>query len=72
MSDKDAVRLIDMLGNGINGVLWSADAGALSRQSMFFLDFTGGVKPYLLHVMDNHIGSLTRVGMLLPRAFTRK
>jgi hypothetical protein len=62
VSDKDAVRLIDMLGSGISGVLWSADAGALSRQNMFFLDFTEGVKPYLLHEMDNHIGSLTRVG----------
>lgn len=62
VSDKDAVRLIDMLGSGISGMLWSADAGALSRQNMFFLDFTGGVKPYLLHEMDNHIGSLTRVG----------
>jgi hypothetical protein len=40
VSDKDAVRLIDMLGSGISGVLWSADAGALSRQNMFFLDFT--------------------------------
>ncbi len=61
VSDKDAVRLIDMLGSGISGVLWSTDAGALSCQNMFFLDFTGGIKPYLLHEMDNHIGSLTRV-----------
>ena len=28
---------------------------------MFFLDLTGGVKPYLLTEMDNHIGALTRV-----------
>jgi len=62
VSDMDAVRLVDMLGTGVAGVLWSADAGGLSRQSMFFLDFTGGVKPYLLNEMDNHMGSLTRVG----------
>ncbi|MBF2009493.1 MAG: VCBS repeat-containing protein [Chlorogloeopsis fritschii C42_A2020_084] len=62
VSDMDAVRLVDLLGTGISGVLWSADAGGLSRQSMFFLDFTGGVKPYLLNEMDNHMGSLTRVG----------
>jgi RHS repeat-associated protein len=61
VSDMDAVRLADMLGTGVSGVLWSADFGALSRQSMFFLDFTGGVKPYLLHEMDNHIGAVTRV-----------
>ena len=62
VSDMDAVRLVDLLGTGVAGVLWSADAGGLSRQSMFFLDFTGGVKPYLLNEMDNHMGSLTRVG----------
>jgi hypothetical protein len=28
---------------------------------MFFLDFTGGVKPYLLNEMDGHIGALTRI-----------
>jgi RHS repeat-associated protein len=62
VSDMDAVRLVDLLGTGIAGILWSADAGGLSRQNMFFLDFTGGVKPYLLNQMDNHMGSLTRVG----------
>jgi RHS repeat-associated protein len=62
VSDMDAVRLVDLLGTGIAGVLWSADLSGLSRQSMFFLDFTGGVKPYLLSEMDNHLGSLTRVG----------
>jgi RHS repeat-associated protein len=62
VSDMDAVRLTDLLGNGVGGVLWSADAGARSRRSMFFLDFTGGAKPYLLHEMDNHCGALTRVG----------
>lgn len=62
VSDMDAVRLVDLLGTGIAGVLWSADISGLSRQSMFFLDFTGGVKPYLLNEMDNHMGSLTQVG----------
>ena len=42
------------------GVLWSADADGLSRASMFFLDFTGGMKPYLLDEMDNHMGAVTR------------
>lgn len=62
VSDMDAVRLTDMLGSGISGVLWSRDFGGPSRQSMSFLDFTGGVKPYLLNEMDNHIGAVTRVG----------
>ena len=61
VSDMDAVRLVDVLGSGISGVLWSRDANGLSREHVFFLDFTGGVKPYLLHEMDNHIGAVTKV-----------
>ena len=61
VSDVDAVRAVDLLGTGISGVLWSADAGGLARSHMFFLDFTGGVKPYLLNEMNNHMGAVTRV-----------
>ena len=61
VSDMDAVRLVDMLGVGVRGVLWSSNAGGLSRQSMSFLDFTGGAKPYLLSEIDNHMGAVTRV-----------
>jgi RHS repeat-associated protein len=61
VSDIDAVRLVDILGSGISGVLWSRDANGLSREHVFFLDFTGGLKPYLLHEMDNHIGAVTKV-----------
>ncbi len=61
VSDMDAVRLADMLGTGVSGVLWSRDAGAPGRETMFFLDFTGSVKPYLLNEMDNHMGAVTRV-----------
>lgn len=60
VTDIDAVRLVDLLGNGIAGVLWSADANGRTQQ-MSFLDFTGGVKPYLLNEMDNHRGAVTRV-----------
>ncbi|ASC73436.1 Mono(ADP-ribosyl)transferase SpvB [Halomicronema hongdechloris C2206] len=62
VTDLDAVRLVDLLGTGISGVLWSADVRQLGRSHMYFLNFTGGVKPYLLNEMDNHMGSLTRVG----------
>ncbi len=62
VSDTDAVRLADMMGIGISGVLWSADANGLSRANMHFLDFTGGTKPYLLNEMDNHMGAVTKVG----------
>src|SRR5262249_44390348 len=41
----------------------------LARDHMFFLDFTGGVKPYLLDQMDNHCGALTRVGYVPSTRF---
>src|SRR5205823_5396126 len=62
VTDMDAVRLADILGTGVSGVLWSEDVSVLSRASMFFLDLTGGIKPYLLDEMNNHMGSVTRVG----------
>lgn len=61
VTDMDAVRLADMLGSGISGVLWSRDATAPGRETMFFHDFTGGIKPYLLHEMDNNMGAVTKV-----------
>jgi RHS repeat-associated protein len=61
ITDVDSVRLCDLLGNGVAGVLWSAEGGPFSAARMFFLDLTGGVKPYLLNEMDNHMGAVTRV-----------
>jgi RHS repeat-associated protein len=61
VADLDAVRLADVMGAGVSGILWSRDADGLSLKRMFFLDLTGGVKPYLLNVMDNHMGAVTKV-----------
>jgi RHS repeat-associated protein len=61
VADMDAVRLVDVMGTGISGVLWSADARAPGRPHLHFLDFTGGRKPYLLDEMDSHMGAVTRV-----------
>ncbi|WP_156119623.1 SpvB/TcaC N-terminal domain-containing protein [Leptolyngbya sp. KIOST-1] len=61
VTDMDAVRLVDLLGTGVAGVLWSADLQQYGRNHLYFLDFTGGVKPYLLHQMDNHMGAVTKV-----------
>jgi len=62
VTDMDAVRMADMQGTGVAGILWSSDAGSMSRENMFFLDFTGGAKPYLLTEMNNNMGAITRVG----------
>lgn len=61
ISDLDSVRLVDLLGTGVSGVLWTQDARGDGRDRYFFFDFTGGVKPYLLTEMNNHIGSVTKV-----------
>jgi hypothetical protein len=37
VTDMDSVRLVDLLGNGISGILWSADASLPGRARMFFL-----------------------------------
>ncbi|MGC8714931.1 MAG: FG-GAP repeat domain-containing protein [Leptodesmis sp.] len=41
VTDMDAVRLVDLLGTGVAGVLWSADLQQYGRNNLYFLDFTG-------------------------------
>lgn len=60
VTDADAVRLGDLLGTGVPGLLWSSDVQR-GPDSAFFLDFTGGRNPYLLNEMDNNRGATTRV-----------
>jgi RHS repeat-associated protein len=62
VSDMDATRLIDLLGTGVVGVLWTKDVTQSRRDNYFFLDLTGGTKPYLLQEMNNNMGAVTRVG----------
>ncbi|MBV9789522.1 MAG: VCBS repeat-containing protein, partial [Chloroflexi bacterium] len=61
MSDRASVRLADMHGTGTAGILWTYDYEAHRDSTYKFLDLTGGVKPYLLNGMDNHLGAQTRV-----------
>ncbi|MEK9140372.1 MAG: FG-GAP-like repeat-containing protein, partial [Nitrospirota bacterium] len=55
------VRLADLQGTGVPGVLWTREANGNGRPQHYFLDFTGGVKPYLLNRMDNNLGAVTEV-----------
>ncbi len=61
ISNSDSLRLEDLLGTGVSGVLWSREVFDTPRDHHFFLDFTGGVKPYVLNQMNNHMGALTQV-----------
>jgi RHS repeat-associated protein len=60
MTDVTSVQLIDLLGTGVAGVLWSRPFDGL-RPHLHFLDFTDGVKPYLLNAIDNNLGAETSV-----------
>jgi RHS repeat-associated protein len=68
LTDVDAVRLADMLGTGMAGVLWTFDETA-GGNNFQFLDLTGGLKPYLLEQMNNHMGAVTRVQYALSTKF---
>jgi RHS repeat-associated protein len=61
VTNEDAIRLVDLLGSGVSGILWSSDKVEPGRPNYFFLDLTGGVKPYLLRGMHNNLGAETRV-----------
>lgn len=56
----DAVTVVDIKGQGVQGILWSYDVGIMQEHRNLFLDLTGGVKPYLLTSIDNHMGALTK------------
>ena len=61
LTDIDAVRLADMFGTGMVGVLWTFDHLVGEGSNFEFLNLTGGLKPYLLEQMDDHMGAVTRV-----------
>src|ERR1043165_69900 len=65
VTNLNGVRVADVYGGGTAGVLYSFDAVASAQQHRwYFLDLTGGTKPYLLHEMSNSMGALTRVSYL--------
>lgn len=61
VSDLDAVRLADLYGSGVSGILWTSDQSNPGRAHFFFLDFTGGQKPLVLREMNNNMGAITKV-----------
>ena len=59
--DTDAVQLADLHGTGMAGLLSTRASDGSPASGWRFLDLTGGVKPYLLTGMDNHLGATTAV-----------
>ncbi|GEA90250.1 toxin TcdB middle/N-terminal domain-containing protein [Cellulomonas cellasea] len=57
----EAVRLVDLLGTGTAGVLFSRVAHGGSGTRSVFLDLQGGRKPYLLASVDAGLGTVQRI-----------
>ena len=55
------IRLADMLGSGTAGLLWAQPNPYGHSASYFYLDFTGGTKPYLLTGIRNGVGLTTTI-----------
>jgi RHS repeat-associated protein len=55
------LRIADMRGSGTAGLLWTMPDVTRNRATYFYLDFSGGGKPYLLNKIDNGVGRITEV-----------
>lgn len=60
-NSSTTLRLIDLNGSGVSGLLWTQTAEGSTRPASLFLDFTTGSKPNLLNRMDNQMGAVTSV-----------
>jgi RHS repeat-associated protein len=60
ITNLDSIQLADMLGNGTSGILWSKDFRNPGQSNYYFLDFTGGEKPYVMTEITNNMGATTR------------
>jgi RHS repeat-associated protein len=61
LSPLATVRLIDLMGSGMSGILWSLEANNIAPQRLYFLDLAAKGKPYLLTELDNNLGAKTRI-----------
>ncbi len=68
VTDTDAIRLVDVEGDGIGGLLYSG-GGRPGDDEMYFLDFTDDLKPYLMTEVRNNMGARTRIDYAPSTAF---
>ena len=57
----DDVRIIDLNGTGVNGILWSSNRYYGGPHHYFYLDLSSGNKPYLLTQINNNTGAVTNI-----------
>lgn len=54
------VRVVDLLGNGTGCLVWSSNL-PVAGPSVKYIDLTSGVKPHLLNLVVNNLGSETKI-----------
>ena len=59
--DQTTVSVVDFLGHGTACLLWSSALPADARRPLRYLDLMGGIKPHLLTMVRNNLGSETRL-----------
>ncbi len=61
VSDLTHLRMVDLLGTGVDGLLFSSLPASPHDAGLYYLDLTGGFKPYLLTGVDNNMGATTTI-----------
>jgi Salmonella virulence plasmid 65kDa B protein/Insecticide toxin TcdB middle/N-terminal region/Insecticide toxin TcdB middle/C-terminal region len=59
--NQTTVSVVDLLGRGTACLLWSSPLPADARRPLRYVDLMGGVKPHLLVLVRNNLGSETRL-----------
>lgn len=68
-TDPADVRVADLLGTGLPGLVWSSAAPSSARRPLRWLDLLGRVKPHLLVGVANGTGTHTTVTYAPSTAF---
>lgn len=55
------VQLADMFGTGTSGLVWSYPFSRIEQHNYKYMDFTGGVRPYLLASINDGTGLVTTI-----------
>ena len=61
LTDGRNIRIADMEGLGVAGVLWSYPPGQVAGGNYKYLAFTGRQKPYLMTQINNGLGLTTEI-----------
>ena len=67
-----SIRLADLHGNGTCGVVWTYPFSRINERNYKYLDFTDGLKPYLLSQIDHGGGKITDIRYRSSASYVRE